>query len=269
MLSESNSSSARSFTIEAREPDRSGRAVRDRVSSEEWQARLELAALYRLVSHFKWTDTIYNHISMRVPGEFSFLINPFGLLYDEVTASSLVKVDVNGVVLDDPTGLGVNQAGFVIHGAIHAARHDVVCVLHTHTKAGAAVAAQVHGLLPISQYAAALTGKIAYHEFEGIAVNDEEQKRIVADLGNRYLMILRNHGLLTAGRSAGETLFYMHWLERACEVQVAALSGGAPVQSVSAESAAVSTAILDSVNGNYNRLGGDAPTFRPHCSRLR
>src|SRR5438270_536110 len=135
-------------------------AVRSRVTAEEWKARVDLAALYRLVAHFRWTDTIYTHISMRVPGEETFLINPFGYLYEEVTASSLVKVDGNGNVLDDPTGVGINKPGYVIHGAIHMARHDVQCVIHTHTRAGIGVSAQEEGLLPISKHAALFVGRI-------------------------------------------------------------------------------------------------------------
>lgn len=134
-------------------------SVRSRVSPEEWRARCDLAALYRLVAHYRWTDLIYNHISMRAPGEDHYLINPFGYLYEEVTASSLVKVSVEGKIIDDPTGFGINLAGFVIHGAIHAARHDVACVLHTHTRAGIAVSAQKEGLLPISQHAAVIMAK--------------------------------------------------------------------------------------------------------------
>lgn len=228
-------------------------SVRDRVSNPEWQARMDLAALYRIVDHFRWTDTIYNHISMRVPGELSFLINPFGLWYNEITASSLVKVDVNGAVLDDPTGLGINLAGFVIHGAVHAARHDVTCVIHTHTRAGCGVAAQEQGLLPLSQYAAVLTGRVAYHDFEGVALNKEEQARLVADLGARYLMILRNHGLLTCGRNPGEALHYMIALERACEIQVAALSAGSAVRHIPAEVAAASSVVYDAIDGDFSR----------------
>lgn len=200
--------------------------TRRRVSPAEWIARVELAALYRLVAHFKWTDTVYNHISLRCPEEECLLINPFGYLYDEITASSLVKIDIEGKVLDDPTGFGINPAGFVIHGAIHAARHDVACVIHTHTRAGVAVAAQKHGLLPISGQAAVFHNRVGYHAFEGIVVNLDERERLVANLGARSALILRNHGLLTAGRSAAEALYLMLTLERACEIQVAALSGG-------------------------------------------
>ena len=222
-------------------------AVLGRVTAEERQARVELAALYRLAAHYRWTDTIYTHISMRVPGEETFLINPFGYLYEEVTASSLVKVDGEGKVLDDPTGLGINKAGYVIHGAIHNARHDVQCVIHTHTRAGAGVSAQEEGLLPLSQHAALFVGRIGYHDFEGVAVREDEQARLVRNLGKHHVMILRNHGLVTAGRSAGEAFVLMHMLERACEIQVAALSNGARVRRITPESVAATQAVLDTV----------------------
>ncbi len=227
--------------------------VRDRVSRDEWNARIELAALYRLVAHFRWTDTIYNHISLRVPREQAFLINPFGYLYEEITASSLVKVDIRGEVLEDPTGFGINRAGFVIHGAIHAARHDVACVIHTHTRAGTAVAAQEHGLLPISQNSALFIGRTAYHDFEGVAVYAEEQVRLVNDLGSYRAMILRNHGLLTAGRNAGEALQLMISLERACETQIAALSCGGGLRYITQESIDATQAIVDGMEGNVDR----------------
>jgi ribulose-5-phosphate 4-epimerase/fuculose-1-phosphate aldolase len=224
-------------------------AVRGRVKAEEWQARVELAALYRLVAYFRWTDTIYTHISMRVPGEETFLINPFGYLYEEVTASSLVKVDGDGNVVDDPTGLGINKPGYVIHGAIHKARADVHCVIHTHTRAGAGVSAQEEGLLPISQHAALFVGRIGYHDFEGVAVREEEQARLVRNLGKHHVMILRNHGLLSAGRSAGEAFVLLHMLERACEIQVAALSNGARVRRISPESLEATQAVLEANSG--------------------
>jgi len=224
-------------------------AVRGRVTAEEWKARVELAALYRLVAHFRWTDTIYTHISLRVPGEQTFLINPFGYLYEEVTASSLVKVDEDGNVIDDPVGLGINKPGYVIHGAIHKARHDVQCVIHTHTKAGAGVSAQEDGLLPISQHAALFVGRIGYHDFEGVAVREDEQTRLARNLGKHQVMILRNHGLLSAGRSASEAFVLLHMLERACEIQVAAVSNGARVRRISPESIAETQAVLDANSG--------------------
>jgi len=225
-------------------------AVRGRVSPDEWKARVELAALYRLVAHNRWTDTIYTHVSLRVPGTETYLINPFGYLYEEVTASSLVKVDEHGRVIDDPVGLGINTAGYVIHGAIHGARPDVQCVIHTHTRAGAGVSAQEGGLLPISQHAALLVGRIGYHDFEGIAVHKEEQQRLIRNLGNHSILILRNHGLLTAARTAREAFYLMITLERACEIQIAALT--APVRRVTAESVAATQAVYDQ-NSDFSR----------------
>ena len=227
--------------------------VKQRVSAQEWAARVELAALYRLVAHFRWTDTIYNHISLRTPGEDSFLINPFGYLYEEITASCLAKVNLRGEVLDDPTGLGINKAGFVIHAAIHAAREDVHCVMHTHTRAGVAVSVHEEGLLPISQHAAMFVGRIGYHDFEGVAVHLSEQERLVADLGQHRAMILRNHGLLVAGRSAAEAFCVMNTLERTCEIQVAAMGGGVKARLISAEALAAAQAEYDAYDQTYSR----------------
>jgi len=198
-----------------------------RVSPEEWSARVELAACYRLIAHFRMTDWIYNHISARVPGDqgHHYLINPFGLLYEEVSASNLVKVDVEGRLCED-VGLDVNPAAFVIHGAIHAARPEIGCVLHTHTAAGAGVAAQQQGLLPVSQHAFKVLDRVAYHDFEGIALDTDEQQRLVADIGDKDVLILRNHGLLTMGRTVPQAFELMFFLERACQIQIAAQAGG-------------------------------------------
>lgn len=201
--------------------------VQKRVSQEEWEVRVQLAACYRFAAHFRMTDLIYTHISARVPGEDNhFLLNAFGLMWDEVKASNLVKITLDGQVIDDPTGLGFNEAGFVIHSAIHGARHDVACVMHTHTPSGVAVSAQEHGLLPISQHAMRLTGHVGYHDYEGVALDLEERARLVADIGNKMTLILHNHGLLTCGTSVREAFDYMYYLERACQIQIAALSGG-------------------------------------------
>lgn len=227
--------------------------IRARVSEEEWSARCDLAALYRLVAHYRWTDLIYNHISLRVPGEEHFLINPFGYLYEEITASSLVKVNLDGDIVDDPVGFGINRAGFVIHGAIHGARHDVACVLHTHTRAGIAVSAQKEGLLPISQHAAMLMAKVAYHDAEGVAVRMDEQARLVANLGSRSILILRNHGLLVAGRNPGETLNLAATLERACEAQVAAQGQGATLSFLSEAAIEESRKLVDALDGDFSR----------------
>ncbi|MEE4683385.1 class II aldolase/adducin family protein [Pseudomonas alliivorans] len=205
----------------------SGLSVQDRVSPQEWEVRVKLAAAYRLAALKRWTDHIYTHFSARVPGpDEHFLINPFGLLFDEITASNLVKVDIDGTVVDDPTGLGINYAGYVIHSAIHAARHDLQAVLHTHTRDGIAVSAQKDGLLPISQHAIAFSGRVAYHGYEGIALDLDERERLVADLGDKSVMILRNHGLLTGGVSVEHAFQQLHNLEYACNIQIAAQSAG-------------------------------------------
>jgi ribulose-5-phosphate 4-epimerase/fuculose-1-phosphate aldolase len=202
-------------------------SVRGRVSAEEWRARVDLAACYRLVALHGWTDSIYTHISARVPGEDGhFLINPYGLMFEEVTASSLVKIDFDGqIVMDSP--FEVNEAGFTIHSAIHMARHEVACVIHTHTVAGMAVAAQKDGILPISQNSMMFFGNhCAYHDYEGIALDLDERDRLVGDLGDRYVMVLRNHGLLVCGRTTGEAFEIMHNLEKTCAAQIAAQAGG-------------------------------------------
>jgi ribulose-5-phosphate 4-epimerase/fuculose-1-phosphate aldolase len=199
--------------------------LKTQVTEEEWAARVELAACYRLIAHFRMTDWIYNHISSRVPGTHEhYLINPFGLLYEEVSASNLVKVDVHGNLAED-VELEVNPAAFVIHGAIHKARPDVGCVLHTHTSAGVAVAAQAQGLLPISQHAMRVYGQLSYHDFEGIALDAGEQERLIANIGNNNVLILRNHGLLTTGKTVPQAFELMLYLERACQIQISATSG--------------------------------------------
>ena len=196
-------------------------------SAEELRLRRELAAVYRLIAHFRMTDLIFTHISLRLPGpDHHFLINPYGLLFEEITASTLVKIDLDGRGVED-TPYVVNPAGFVIHSAIHAARPDAMCVLHTHTKAGCAVAAQQQGLLPLNQMSMEFYGRVAYHDFEGVALNLAEQKRLVDDLGDRPVMILRNHGLLTVGSTAAQAFLRMYYLEKACEIQTTAQAGGA------------------------------------------
>jgi len=200
-------------------------SIRSEVSPEEWAMRVDVAACYRLVALHGMNDLVYNHISGRVPGEDGhFLINPYGYAYEEVTASSLVKVDFDGnIVLDSGTGCGINQAGFVIHSAIHKARHDVDCVIHTHSPAGMAVSALKCGLLPLTQNAM-FFGKLGYHDYESVAIDLEEQARLVRDLGDACAMILRNHGLITAGRTVCEAFVTMHWLEKACQAQVMAMA---------------------------------------------
>jgi ribulose-5-phosphate 4-epimerase/fuculose-1-phosphate aldolase len=201
-----------------------------KASGAEWRVRVDLAACYRLVAHFRMTDLIYTHISSRLPGRAPrFLINPYGLMFDEITASCLVTVTLDGRIVDDPTGLGINPAGFVIHSAIHGARHDVGCVIHTHTAAGLAVAAQKRGLLPLSQHAMRFTDCLAYHDYEGVALDLPEQRRLVRDLGGHNAMILRNHGLLACGATVAEAFDRIHYLERACQAQVGAMAGGVPL----------------------------------------
>ena len=201
-------------------------SIKDKVSAEEWQARTELAAVYRLVALYGWDDLIFTHISMRVPDEDGhFLINPYGFLFEEITASSLVKVNLQGDIVSE-TGHFINPAGFTIHSAIHAARHDVACVLHTHSLHGVAISAQKDGLLPLSQQSLFPLSGLAYHDYEGVALNEAEKPRLVADLGAKNLMILRNHGLLTCGKTAAEAFLYMYLLDSSCRIQILAQSGG-------------------------------------------
>ena len=217
-------------------------SLRGRVSADEWKMRVDVAACYRLVALFGMNDLVYNHISGRVPGEDGhFLINPYGYAYEEVTASSLVKIDFDGkVVLDSGTGYGVNHAGFVIHSAVHRGRHDAGCVIHTHSPAGMAVSALKCGLLPLTQNAM-FFGEIAYHDYEGPAVDLDEQKRLIADLGHHPAMILRNHGLLTVGKTVCEAFVVMHWLERACQAQLAAMACNAKLNMPDPETVALTS----------------------------
>ncbi|MGQ0655256.1 MAG: class II aldolase/adducin family protein, partial [Betaproteobacteria bacterium] len=198
--------------------------ARSRVSPEEWQTRVDLAACYRLVHHFGMDDLVYNHITARVPGEEGqFLINAYGMTYDEITASSLVKIDFDGnIVQDSGSGYGINRAGFVIHSAIHRARPDVACVIHTHTPAGMAVSAMECGLLPLTQNAMFFSG-VGYHDYEGPAVDLDERRRLQQDLGNHVAMVLRNHGLLAVGATIPEAFVTIYWLERACRAQALAV----------------------------------------------
>jgi ribulose-5-phosphate 4-epimerase/fuculose-1-phosphate aldolase len=201
-------------------------SLKGKVSPEEWQARIDLAALYRLVALHGWDDLIYTHISARILGpEHHFLINPYGWLFDEITASSLVKIDLDGNVLQETADF-INPAGFTIHSAIHAAREDARFVMHLHSDQGVAVAAQKDGLLPLSQHALIVRPRLAYHDYEGIALNLDERERLVADLGDKTLMLLRNHGTLSVGATAADCWVGMFFLERACLQQVMALSAG-------------------------------------------
>ena len=201
-------------------------AVRNLVSDEEWQIRVDLAACYRAIALYGWDDLVFTHVSARVPGgDHHFLINAYGMMFEEITASSLVKVDLTGnKVLESP--YEINPAGFVIHSAVHEAREDVGCVLHTHTRAGVAVSAQASGLLPISQSSLFPYATLAYHSYEGVALNDDEKSRLVSDLGSQNAMILRNHGLLTTGASIADAFLLMYMLESACQIQIMAQSSG-------------------------------------------
>ncbi|MFQ5793100.1 MAG: class II aldolase/adducin family protein [Acidobacteriota bacterium] len=210
-------------------------AIRDDVSEQEWQTRVDLAACYRLVDHYGMSDLVGTHISARVPGEESaFLINPYGWYFDEITASSLVKVDLDGRILSEVES-PINPAGFVIHSAVLGARPDVACVLHTHTRAGMAVSAMECGLLSITQHSMKFHNRLSYHEYEGVATNLDERERLVRDLGDNHAMILRNHGLLTAGRSVSEAFFLMFRLEKCCQAQVDAMAGGTKLHMISPE----------------------------------
>jgi len=203
------------------------RSINEQVSPEEWAVRQDLAALYRLVAMHGWDDTVFTHITARVPGaDHHFLINPFGVLFEAVTASNLVKVDLAGNKMID-TGYPINPAGYVIHSAIHAVREDAHCVMHLHTRAGAAVSAQKDGLLPISQQSTLALASLAYHDYEGVAVDPAEKVRLQQDLGDKSMMILRNHGTLVAASSIAEAWLLMYVLETACQIQIAAQAGGA------------------------------------------
>lgn len=200
---------------------------KNEVDEAEWQMRVDLAAAYRLVALFGWDDLVFTHISARVPGQDGqFLINPYGMMFDEITASSLIKVDASGQQLE-PGPFPVNPAGFTIHSAVHGARHDATCVLHTHTLNGVAVSAQTEGVLPISQQSIFVLSNLAYHDYEGVALRDDEKPRLVNDLGANNFLMLRNHGLLTIGSSIAEAFVSMYIFESVCAIQVRSQSGGA------------------------------------------
>ena len=219
-------------------------SLKGKVSAEEWAVRVDLAACYRLVSRYGWEDLVFTHISARVPGaEEHFLINPYGLFFDEITASSLVKIDLKGNKVGD-SPFPVNQAGFIIHSAIHAAREDAKCVLHTHTVNGVAVATQRAGLQPISQHSMFVLASLGYHDFEGVALDEDEKPRLVRDLGDASCLILRNHGLLTVGTTVADAFINMYYLEASCAIQVRAQSGGGELIPVP----------KDVLDGHYTRM---------------
>lgn len=229
--------------------------LQDQVSPAEWAMRVDLAACYRLVDMFGWSDLLGTHISARVPGEEdALLINPYGLLFEEITASSLVKADAHGNILS-PTEYHINPAGSVIHGAVHMARPEVACAIHTHTQAGTSVATQKNGLLPLTQHALAVIAHTGYHGYEGIATDLGERERLVRDLGDNNVLVLRNHGLLTVGRTVAEAFVWMYRVERACRMQLAFQSSGAEATEIPAEIQAVTIA--------RNRLANSPEGHRP------
>ncbi|WP_350646904.1 class II aldolase/adducin family protein [Pseudomonas sp. HY13-MNA-CIBAN-0226] len=229
--------------------------VKDQVSAAEWQARVDLAACYRLVAQHGWDDLIFTHISAKVPGTEDFLINPFGLMFHEITASSLVKVDQAGnKLMDSP--YEINPAGYTIHSAVHEVRHDVVCVLHTHTAAGVAVSAQKQGVLPISQQSLFVLSSLGYHAYEGVALNHEEKARLQADLGQNNFLMLHNHGLLTCGSSIADTFLMMFIFQRACDIQVLAQNGRAELIAIEPQILAGAKAMIAGVTKSAQGMGG-------------
>jgi ribulose-5-phosphate 4-epimerase/fuculose-1-phosphate aldolase len=201
-------------------------SLKGKVSDEEWQLRVDLAALYRLTAVYGWTDLVFTHISARLPGpEHHFLINPYGMLFEEITASSLIRVDAQCNKLQD-SPFPVNPAGFMIHSCIHAGREDAQCVMHTHSRAGVAVSAQEQGVLPISQQSTLVLSSLGYHDYEGVALREDEQPRLQADLADHFFLMLRNHGLLTVGPSVRDTFLFHYFFETTCQIQISAQAGG-------------------------------------------
>jgi ribulose-5-phosphate 4-epimerase/fuculose-1-phosphate aldolase len=229
-------------------------SIKNAVSDEEWQVRVNLAACYRLIASYGWDDLVFTHISARVPGpDDHFLINAYGMMFEEMTASTLVKVDLDGeIVMETP--YAINPAGFTIHSAVHAARDDAGCVLHTHTKAGVAVSAQADGLRPLSQISLLPYASLSYHDYEGIALNEEEKPRLVADLGTSNFLVLRNHGLLTVGASIADAFLFMYALETACQTQLAAQSAGVPLLEINP---AIVAGIQAQVEAVTRGMGGE------------
>ena len=248
-------------------PSPKASSIREQVSDAEWQARVDLAAAYRLVALYGWDDLIFTHISARVPGaDHHFLLNPYGVMFEEVNASSLVKIDLHGnKVMESP--YFVNPAGFTIHSAVHEARADALCVMHLHTRHGVAISAKKQGLLPISQQSLFALASIAYHDYEGVALDLDERERLVADIGEKNVMILRNHGTLAIGKNCADAFLRMFYLERACSMQVRALAGGAapnwPNQGIPEKTALQG-------QGAFNGMVGAMawPALRRKCDRV-
>jgi ribulose-5-phosphate 4-epimerase/fuculose-1-phosphate aldolase len=231
----------------------------ERAGTSQPTERVQLAAAYRLIAHFKMDDSIFTHISSRAPadeGEHAFLINPYGLRFDEVTAGNLVTVDLDGRILKDHHGGGINKAGFTIHSAVHAARPEVRCVLHTHTVAGVAISSMEEGLLPLNQWSLQFHNRLAFHDYEGIALDLDERERLVADLGERNVMVLRNHGLLTCGRTVGEAFALMFNMERACRAQLAIMSSGGTMRPVDGQ-------LAEKTARQYERWSSDDIASQP------
>ncbi|GLX81381.1 class II aldolase/adducin family protein [Thalassotalea eurytherma] len=220
-------------------------SLKDKVSSAEWQTRVDLAACYRLVAMHGWDDLIYTHISARIPDTDEYLINAFGLAFDEITASNLVKIDIHGNILDSDSPFEINPAGFTIHSAVHQVRHDAMCVLHLHTNETIAVASLEEGLLPLSQYAMFALASMSYHDYEGLAVNSDEKLRLQADLGDKNFMLLRNHGGMTLGQTIGDAFMHMYDLTRACQVQL-------QIMSTDMKPIMVEQAIVDNIKAQAN-----------------
>lgn len=242
----------------------------DHISPEEWQLRVDLAAAYRLAAIYGWTDLNNTHFSARVPGtENHFLLNPFGMLFDEITASSLIKVNHEGNVLGN-SDYPANPAGFIIHGALHMAVPTAHCILHTHSRFGSAVAMQKHGLLPSSQKALTIMGWVGYHNFEGPALNADERPRIVSDLGDRRILILRNHGLLSVGETVGEAFVWIYRIETACRLQIDALSGGSELMPLSKETqqSSIQTGLNMYGKGGFIEAGKEWPALLRQLERV-
>ena len=244
-------------------------SIRERVSEAEWALRVNLAACYRLVARYGMTDLIYNHITARVPGPaHHLLINGYGMLYEEVTASSLIKVDLAGNILEQPGhGYSVNAAGYIIHSAVHEAREDAQCVIHTHTPAGISISALEEGLLPLSQTAMRFHGHLAYHDYEGPAFNRGEKQRLVAHLGNRNAMILRNHGLLVCGPSIPQAFNLIYWLEQACRIQVQLLSCRRPLHPAPPEVVERTADALSGMEITLDNEAATSPSFKQDAQK--
>lgn len=228
-------------------------SVQSQVSEQEWQLRQDLAACYRLVALYGWSDLVFTHISARIPGpEHHFLINPYGLMFDEITASSLVKVDQHcNKLIDSP--YPVNPAGFVIHSAVHEAREDAGCVLHTHTRAGVAVSAQKDGVLPLSQQSTFVLASLAYHDYEGVAFRPEEKPRLQADLGHANFLVLRNHGLLVVGKTIADAFLSMYTFEATCQIQIGAQSGSSALTHVNPQ---IVSGVAEAMRVQTGGMGG-------------